>query len=922
MKRFAGALACLACLLLASACAQPQRLQLPSGVQLIVERIPNAPLVALEVWIRAGVADETPETSGAAHLLEHLIFKGTTDLPPGALDEAFEQAGGVLDAFTERDWTRYCASVLPDRWQKPLQTLLRCLLQPALPADALDNERRLILNDEYALHAADPIRPMRYALFAQAFPNHPYGMPLLGNPDTLARLDIEAVRRFHQAHYRPERIVVVVVGAVELQAVRGIVEAAVSGNAPHPQPRSREAWEKRDSSHTTQEKASEDAGVSFYFPTPPVREVNSWLCAEVQRTALAEPYRGMMYEGDEPLPFGRLHSEYLPRVLGSLIAFFALPPAEPTPNWREQTRARYQSALQQIAEGKARPALEQARTLAVARHEATMRDFRERARWYGLCATLGLHLTPEAFAAQLRSLPLEQVEAFARREQSATPAPSVAWTVVSKQGTDRTVRATGMGGTPVLQVAWTVVSKQGAGETPVLQVAWTVVSKQGTDRTVRATRCGLGFQPKHIASASRQRRTDRTVRATGTGETPVLQVAWTVMSKPASTDRTVRATRQRFSNGLRVLALAAPNAEQVVVQVAIAHRGAPPDAAAGELTARMLFGATQNETERTLAARIARSGGSLRIEWTPAGALITAYARRDSVVNILALLKEALFRAEFTPTALQRAARQALYDRQHYEGAQSWRLIAQRSGLYADETALKQVTLDAVRRYYRAHYRPENAVIAIAGDFSPEQLTEWARQFFGGEWDIPPAPRTPTPERAERLELAILTDPRGLTYTGYLWQTPTPSPADYYALLACQTLLGEGKRARLFVYAREQQGVGYAIRAETYLLQNSILGIGWIQAGKSPAPETVLRRALSAPVQPEEYARAVALLRGEWERLRLNLAAFTAALAWAEHSGLGYEALWNAPEYIAALSHEAVETARRRLLRPLGVQLE
>jgi predicted Zn-dependent peptidase len=94
-------------------------------------------------------------------------------LPPDALDSAFENAGGVLDAFTERDWTRFRASVLPDRWREPLQTLLRSLLAPALPADALEKERHLILRDEYALHHADPIRPARYALFAERFPQHP-----------------------------------------------------------------------------------------------------------------------------------------------------------------------------------------------------------------------------------------------------------------------------------------------------------------------------------------------------------------------------------------------------------------------------------------------------------------------------------------------------------------------------------------------------------------------------------------------------------------------------------------------------------------------------------------------------------------------------------------------------------------------------
>lgn len=226
MSRFA--LGVLLLLLMAAAWGTPSVscFQLANGLQVIVERVPNAPLTAIEVWVRVGVAQETAETSGVAHLLEHLLFRGAVGLPPDALDSAFENAGGVLDAFTERDWTRFRASVLPDRWREPLQILLRSLLSPALPPDALEKERRLILHDEYALHNADPIRTARYALFAERFPQHPYGLPLLGHPDTLARLDIEVVRRFHRAHYHPDRMVIVVVGAVETDAVRQAVEEA------------------------------------------------------------------------------------------------------------------------------------------------------------------------------------------------------------------------------------------------------------------------------------------------------------------------------------------------------------------------------------------------------------------------------------------------------------------------------------------------------------------------------------------------------------------------------------------------------------------------------------------------------------------------------------------------------------------------
>ncbi|MFN3690513.1 MAG: M16 family metallopeptidase, partial [Fimbriimonadales bacterium] len=348
--------------------AQPQRLVLSNGVQLVVERVPDAPLTALEVWIRAGVADETPATSGVAHLLEHLIFKGTADSSPDALDATFEQAGGILDASTERDWTRYSASVLPDQWQTPLRLLLRCLLQPALPPEALEKERRLILNDEYALHRADPIRPARYALFAKAFPSHPYGLPLLGDPETLARIDIETLRRFHQAHYRPERLVVVLVGAVEVETARRVVEEALNPLPLSPPA----AWEPTNTPESQTNGISlpqpargneeegffsvlHDACLALGIPTPPAGDIDGWLCAEVVRIALAEPYLGLLYEGDS-LPFGRLHSEYLPRAHGSLLAFYALPPVEPHEDWHAMTRERLGRALRRIAQGAVRPA--------------------------------------------------------------------------------------------------------------------------------------------------------------------------------------------------------------------------------------------------------------------------------------------------------------------------------------------------------------------------------------------------------------------------------------------------------------------------------------------------------------------------------------------------------------------------------------
>lgn len=821
MSRLSLGAALLLLTLMAWGTPSASRVQLANGLQIIVERTPNAPLTALEVWVRTGVAHETPDTSGVAHLLEHLLFRGAVGLPPDALDSAFENVGGVLDAFTERDWTRFRASLLPNQWREPLQTLLRSLLAPALPAHALGKERQIILRDEYATHHADPVRLARYALFAEMFPQHPYGLPLLGNPNTLAQISIETIHQFHRDHYRPDQMIIVVVGAVEPNAVREAVEEVLA-RLPDSMPQSR-SKPAVSSPVPMQGIYAVNAGrdvLALGLLVPPAQDIDGWLCAEVLRVAIAEPYRGLLYAGEPP--FGRLQSEFLPRLQGSVLVFYALPPLAGGDDWQAQTRQRLLDALQQIAAGERRTALEEARQTVLARHTTQMRHLSERARWHGLCAALNLPLTPEAFTNRLRTLPVETVEKFVARLLGGTEPP-----------------------------APTATSQEAA-------------------------------PPASLPSL------------------------------PNTAARSI--ARQRLANGVRVLALNAPDADSVVIQVAIGHpTGASP--AAGELTLRMLFGATQNETERTLAVRIARSGGTLRIEWTPAGTLITAYARPDSVVNVLSLLKEALFRAEFSEDALQRTRQHALYDRRYREGGQAWRLTAHLTVGYADEAVLERVRLSEIRAYYRAHYRPQNTVIALAGNFPVERLTEFVRLMFGSAWEGEARAPTPVPTHIpHKQRVATVAAPHGLHYTGYGWTAPIVRAEDYYALKAWQFVLGEGKRARLFVSAREHQGIGYDIRAETWLLGGTVAGVGWLQTGSTPAPQQVLQEALSAQLTEAEFQRTCALLLSEWERLRLNLPALTAALAWAELSGLGYETVWNAPVYIQQLTREAVEQVRKQLV--------
>jgi len=821
--------------------ARPERTQLPDGLQLITERIAEMPLVALEVWVRAGTAYETPETSGVAHLLEHLLFKGTPDHPKGALDWTFERAGGLLEASTERDWVRFRATVLKDRWQEPLRVLLAHLLNPSLPETELERERSIILNDEYALHLLSPVRVARYALFAEQFPNHPYGLPLLGEPERLRTLSIASIRAFHQERYRPENIVVVLVGALSHEeAVRVVGSLPTSppllkreGGEENLTPpallsASREGGEPTGSPSPFTERGSGGEVnptwidlrqpsdiLAVALPAPPASQVDALLITELLRVALAEPYLGLLYarfdETETRLPFEQLHSEYLPRAQLGLVAFYFLPPVPELPDWRTRVRQRWQTALTRLQSGQARAWLEQAKAIAIARHQQQMANPMERARLYGLYATLGVPSLPEEWVGRLQALSPEQVESYLAKLLEGNLLPKVEGTRLS-----------------------------------TLQ--------------------------------------------------PLPERLMPELGSPV---------RLRLANGIRVLHVPLQNSESLHLQILI-HTPAEIRQPKGvtELTARLLFTTTQNETEATLGYRMARSGGTLRVFWEPNAIRVAVVARPGALQNLLSLLAEGILRPEFTPEALQRAKAIASAERRWAEGAREWNAYTPLSD-YATDEALERITPAQVRRFYQACFRPENLVVVSAGNLRAEQVATSVNQFLGSGWEEG-AQRgfVQTPILVNASQTSMVRSSEGLHYWAYRHELPVSSAEQVVAGLVYQAVLSGGKGARLFRSVREAQGWGYDFGGQALMEQGRLLLLGFVQAGRASkgVPET-----LNEPIRPEEVERAKAYLLGNWHRNRMELGEYLRQLAEAEMSGIGMELAIEFPKWLEAISVESVQ---------------
>jgi zinc protease len=208
---------------------------------LVDERPAGTPTVAIEVRVRgAGPASETDADSGAAHFIEHLVFKGTADRMPGTLDAAVEALGGEITAYTQRDATRFAVTVPAANWRPALALLAEMLQRPAFrPAD-VEAERAVVLAEK-AVAKGDAYRSGLAALCAAAFAApDPYRLPLLGGDESVRRLTAADLRAFHARLYRPDNLTVAVAGPVtadEVQAaVRQQFPSAAGGVEPEAPP--------------------------------------------------------------------------------------------------------------------------------------------------------------------------------------------------------------------------------------------------------------------------------------------------------------------------------------------------------------------------------------------------------------------------------------------------------------------------------------------------------------------------------------------------------------------------------------------------------------------------------------------------------------------------------------------------------------
>lgn len=208
---------------------------LDSGVRIVTEAMPSVRSVALGLWIGTGSRGERDEEAGLSHLIEHLLFKGSSRYGSLEIDQIFDGMGAELNAGTGKETTSVYSRVIDDRLELAFDVMSDMVFAPRF--DDVDAEREVIL-EEIAMYEDDPQDKVFDVLGAAVFGDHPLGRSIIGSADVVAGTPVDAIRRFHATRYVPSNVVIAAAGAVDHDRLVALARERVPGgdHPPAPQP--------------------------------------------------------------------------------------------------------------------------------------------------------------------------------------------------------------------------------------------------------------------------------------------------------------------------------------------------------------------------------------------------------------------------------------------------------------------------------------------------------------------------------------------------------------------------------------------------------------------------------------------------------------------------------------------------------------
>ena len=219
--------------------------QLSNGLQILIRPCHHIPKVSTQLWYRVGSKNEKSGEKGIAHLIEHMIFKGTKNLSESDINVITHKLSGSCNAFTSYDYTGYLFDFPTQHWHQALPMMADCMINCTFKEELLASELKAVIQelkmykDNYVSHLAEE-------MIASIFQGHPYHYPIIGYKNDLWNLNRGNLHAFYKKYYSPNNATLVVVGDVDPEDVVAQAEKYFDNILSQPEIKREEYYLRKD----------------------------------------------------------------------------------------------------------------------------------------------------------------------------------------------------------------------------------------------------------------------------------------------------------------------------------------------------------------------------------------------------------------------------------------------------------------------------------------------------------------------------------------------------------------------------------------------------------------------------------------------------------------------------------------------------
>ncbi|MBL0707857.1 MAG: insulinase family protein [Sulfurimonas sp.] len=216
--------------LMASSLPKYETKTLKNGLQIVVIPLKNSTsVISTDIFYKVGSRNEVMGKTGIAHMLEHMNFKSTKNLPAGEFDKEVKSIGGVNNASTSFDYTHYYIKSSTDNLSKSLSLYAELMQNLNLKDEEFQPERDVVAEERRWRTENSPLGYLYFALFNNAYVYHPYHWTPIGFMNDIQTWSIDDIKEFHKTYYQPSNAILMVTGDVDASQVFKKAKKAFGG---------------------------------------------------------------------------------------------------------------------------------------------------------------------------------------------------------------------------------------------------------------------------------------------------------------------------------------------------------------------------------------------------------------------------------------------------------------------------------------------------------------------------------------------------------------------------------------------------------------------------------------------------------------------------------------------------------------------